>query len=150
VALDRDEYQNIRVLWMRKWTFELHKMRGISWPADDLLAYQEGLRSTRLVICSSYLYDSLLKKGRPIVCFSVFCGDTDMQWLRMGYVQGAVTYCKVLAKNLFQCTEEQRFISLRLANFQAKRQKWGRPDTKSKFYWIQRKWEPNERVVKCR
>ena len=28
-------------LWMRSWTFELHKMRGISWLAENLLASEE-------------------------------------------------------------------------------------------------------------
>jgi hypothetical protein len=28
-------------LWMPKWTFEYHKMWGISWLAEELLALQE-------------------------------------------------------------------------------------------------------------
>jgi len=63
----------------------------------------------------------------------------------MGYVQGAVTYGKVLAKNLFQCTEEQRFISFGLSNLHAKRQNWGLADTRSKFYRTQRNvWRQND------
>jgi hypothetical protein len=31
------------LLWMRLWTFGFHKMRGISWVAQDVLASQEGL-----------------------------------------------------------------------------------------------------------
>jgi len=30
------------MLWMRWWRFALHKIRGISWLAEDLLASQEG------------------------------------------------------------------------------------------------------------
>jgi hypothetical protein len=30
-------------LWIRWWTFWFHKMRGISWLAEDLVASQEGL-----------------------------------------------------------------------------------------------------------
>jgi hypothetical protein len=33
------------LLWMRQWTFGFHKMRGISWLAEDPLASQEGLCS---------------------------------------------------------------------------------------------------------
>jgi hypothetical protein len=39
-----------RLLWVRWWTFGFHKMRGISWLADDLLASQEGLCSMELVM----------------------------------------------------------------------------------------------------
>jgi hypothetical protein len=28
-------------LWMRWWTFGFHKIRGVSWLAEDLLAFQE-------------------------------------------------------------------------------------------------------------
>jgi hypothetical protein len=31
------------LLWMRLWTFGFHKMRGIFWVAQDVLASQEGL-----------------------------------------------------------------------------------------------------------
>jgi hypothetical protein len=30
-------------LWMRYWTFGFHKMRGISWVAENRLASREGL-----------------------------------------------------------------------------------------------------------
>jgi hypothetical protein len=33
------------LLWMRLWIFGFHKMRGISWLAQDVLAFQEGLCS---------------------------------------------------------------------------------------------------------
>jgi hypothetical protein len=36
-------------LCIRWWTFGLHKMRGISWVAEDILASQEGLCSMELV-----------------------------------------------------------------------------------------------------
>jgi hypothetical protein len=32
-------------LWMRWWTFGFHKMRGISWVAQDVLAFLEGFCS---------------------------------------------------------------------------------------------------------
>ena len=64
---------NVRALWMWKWTFEFHKIRRNSWLADNLLAYQEGLCSMGLVKYYSYLYESLVKKGRwPTVWFSVY------------------------------------------------------------------------------
>jgi hypothetical protein len=31
------------LLWMRQWTFGFHKMRGISWLAENHLASQEGM-----------------------------------------------------------------------------------------------------------
>jgi hypothetical protein len=37
------------LLWIRWWTFGFHKMRGISWVAQDVLAFQEGLCSTEWV-----------------------------------------------------------------------------------------------------
>jgi hypothetical protein len=37
------------LLWMRWWTFGFHKMRGISWVAQDVLASQEGLCSMEWV-----------------------------------------------------------------------------------------------------
>jgi hypothetical protein len=37
------------LLWVRWWTFGFHKMRGISWLADNLLASQEGLCCVELV-----------------------------------------------------------------------------------------------------
>jgi hypothetical protein len=36
-------------LWMRLWTFEFHKMRGISWLPEKHLASQEGFCSMELV-----------------------------------------------------------------------------------------------------
>ena len=39
----------VRHLWIRKWTFGFHKIHGISWLANDLLASQEGLCSVELV-----------------------------------------------------------------------------------------------------
>jgi hypothetical protein len=33
------------LLWMRWWTFGFHKIRGISWVVEDVLASQEGLCS---------------------------------------------------------------------------------------------------------
>ena len=36
------------LLWMRQWTFGLHKMRVIAWVAEVLLASQEGLCSMEL------------------------------------------------------------------------------------------------------
>jgi hypothetical protein len=38
------------LLWKRYWTSGFHKMRGISWPSEELLASQEGLCSMELVI----------------------------------------------------------------------------------------------------
>jgi len=35
--------------WMRKWTFFFHKILGISWLFEDLIAFQEGLRSVESV-----------------------------------------------------------------------------------------------------
>jgi hypothetical protein len=43
-------------------------MRGDSWLADDLLAYQEGLCSMGLVKYNSYLYEALFKKKRVAHC----------------------------------------------------------------------------------
>jgi hypothetical protein len=37
-------------LWMRYWIFELYKMRGIYWFAEDLLDFQEGLCSVELIM----------------------------------------------------------------------------------------------------
>jgi hypothetical protein len=37
------------LLCIRLWTFGFHKMRGISWVAQDVLASQEGLCSMELV-----------------------------------------------------------------------------------------------------
>jgi hypothetical protein len=37
------------LLWMRRWTFVFHKMRGISWVAEDVFTSQEGLCSMQLV-----------------------------------------------------------------------------------------------------
>jgi hypothetical protein len=37
------------LLCIRWWTFRFHKMRGISWVAEDILASQEGLCSMELV-----------------------------------------------------------------------------------------------------
>jgi hypothetical protein len=41
------------LLWMRQWTSGLHKTRGISWLAEDLLASQEWLWSMKLFIESN-------------------------------------------------------------------------------------------------
>jgi hypothetical protein len=41
---------------MRKWTFGLYKMRGISWVAEDLLLSQEGLWSMELVVTILLIY----------------------------------------------------------------------------------------------
>jgi hypothetical protein len=41
------------LLWMRWLTFGLHKMRGISWVAEDLFASQGGLCSMELLLLSS-------------------------------------------------------------------------------------------------
>jgi hypothetical protein len=37
------------LLWVRQWTFGFHKMRGISWVAEELSASQGGLCSMKLV-----------------------------------------------------------------------------------------------------
>ena len=37
------------LLWMRKWTFGFHNIRGISWVAEDLLVSEKGLCSMELV-----------------------------------------------------------------------------------------------------
>jgi hypothetical protein len=37
------------LLWMWQWTFKFHKMRGISWLAENRLASQEGPCSTKKV-----------------------------------------------------------------------------------------------------
>ena len=37
------------LLWMRWWTFGFHKMRGISWVAEDLSVSQKGLSWVELV-----------------------------------------------------------------------------------------------------
>jgi hypothetical protein len=37
------------LLWIRWWTYVFHKMRGISWVAEDLLASQEEICSMELV-----------------------------------------------------------------------------------------------------
>ena len=37
------------LLWLREWNFGFHKMRRISWPAEDLLASQEGVCSVERV-----------------------------------------------------------------------------------------------------
>ena len=49
-------------LWMRWWTFGFHKMRGIPWLAEDLLASQEGLCCMEFHWCviSEYLWQYLL------------------------------------------------------------------------------------------
>jgi len=35
----------LKLLWALWWTFRFGKMRGISWLAEELLAYHEGLYS---------------------------------------------------------------------------------------------------------
>jgi hypothetical protein len=39
-----------RLLWTQQWTFGFHKRRWISWVAEWLLTFQEGLCSMELVI----------------------------------------------------------------------------------------------------
>jgi len=48
------------LLWMRKWTFGFHKMRGISWLAEELLHFQEGVFSMELAI----MYCISLRRGQ--------------------------------------------------------------------------------------
>jgi hypothetical protein len=50
-------------LWMRWWTFSFHKMRGISWVAEFLLAFQEK-------VCCMELF------SRVGVCVALWCGET--------------------------------------------------------------------------
>jgi hypothetical protein len=38
--------------WTREWTFGFHKMRVVSWQAEELLASKERLCCTELVSCS--------------------------------------------------------------------------------------------------
>jgi hypothetical protein len=38
-----------RLLWTRQWTFGFHKMRGISWLAEELLASQKGFIYMQLI-----------------------------------------------------------------------------------------------------
>jgi hypothetical protein len=47
------------ILWMRWWTFLFHKIGGISWLAEDLLAFQEGLRSMALASSGGWLITHL-------------------------------------------------------------------------------------------
>ena len=52
-------FQNVRIcsskrtdsglLWMRQWTFRFHRLRGISWLAENRLTSQEGLCSMEYV-----------------------------------------------------------------------------------------------------
>jgi hypothetical protein len=37
-------------LWLRKWTFEFHKRRGISWLAEEMCTSQEELYMKELFI----------------------------------------------------------------------------------------------------
>jgi hypothetical protein len=53
------------LLWMRLWTFGSHKMRGISWVAQDVLASQEGLCSMEWV--SKYVFIPLLLSERKVL-----------------------------------------------------------------------------------
>jgi hypothetical protein len=41
-------------LWIRWWTFGFHNMQGISWLAEELLAYQERLCSMEWVSKSEW------------------------------------------------------------------------------------------------
>jgi hypothetical protein len=54
------------LLWMRQWTFGFHKMREISWLAEELLASQNGLCSMELIsaydthwTCTDHVYRTL-------------------------------------------------------------------------------------------
>ena len=96
--------KNVWFLWMWKWSFEFHKMRGISGLADDLLAYQEGLCSVGLVKCYSYLYKSFFKKKWwPTVCFSVY-----LRWYRCVVTQNGICARRC---DLFKATS-QKFVSM--------------------------------------
>jgi hypothetical protein len=53
------------LLCIRWWTFGFHKMRGISWVAEDILASQEGLCSMELVYSSSVWTSKIV---RLLVC----------------------------------------------------------------------------------
>jgi hypothetical protein len=44
------------LLWMRLWTFGFHKMREISWLAENLLASQAGLCCKELVVIFTKFY----------------------------------------------------------------------------------------------
>ena len=54
LAEDRDRW---RAVVNGEWTFGFHKMRGISWPAENRLASQEGLCSVELVISFFRIFD---------------------------------------------------------------------------------------------
>jgi hypothetical protein len=57
------------LLWIQWWTFGLHKMRGISWVAEGVLASQEGLCSMEWVIILKmyvkYIENLSAKSGVP-------------------------------------------------------------------------------------
>jgi hypothetical protein len=44
------------LLWTRQWTSEFHKMSGISWLAERLLASQESCGSMQFVICAMTIH----------------------------------------------------------------------------------------------
>ena len=44
------------LLWTRWWTFWFHKLRAISWLAEELLASQEGLCCAELAYCNVCVY----------------------------------------------------------------------------------------------
>jgi hypothetical protein len=59
-------------LWMRYWTFGLHKMREISWLAEKLLTSQEGLCYMELVTFLILLVRDvrlLVVKSKHCTCF---------------------------------------------------------------------------------
>jgi hypothetical protein len=58
-------------LWMRYWTFGLHKMRGISWLAEELLASQEGpyLMEWVSIIASITIRQRWILYSRCLICF---------------------------------------------------------------------------------
>ena len=67
-----------RLLWTRQWTFGFHKMRGISWLAEELSVCQEGLCCMDLVIMQYYslstrrtekIFKVLQIKRYAILCF---------------------------------------------------------------------------------
>jgi hypothetical protein len=53
------------LLWMRLWTFEIHKIQGIFWLSEELLASQERLYSMGLV---SHLFSWLVRLDYSIIC----------------------------------------------------------------------------------
>jgi hypothetical protein len=91
-------------LWMRLWTFGFHKMWGISWVAEELVASQEGLCSLELISRGPFASESNVASWRPMLYKLL---------LLMGLQQLlAHTYSKHIPENSINFTSVTRWWSM--------------------------------------